>query len=97
MKRLHKFLTITFVLFLLMVLLVPEEALAQGCVMCRQTLESNRQEHGNQMGGGINAGILYVMVVPYLLLSTVAILWYRNSKKTREQRLKIARALGKQV
>lgn len=55
------------------------------CAMCRATVESNvgsgSDASGNEVGSGLNMGILYLMVIPYVLLGTVGFLWYKNSRK----------------
>ena len=61
------------VLILIVVLIFPEMALAQGCAMCKAVVESG-EGSGNIFGGeqaigkGLNMGILYLMAVPYVLL-----------------------------
>ena len=50
------------------------------CAMCKATLES-KSEEGRNVGKGINTGILYLMVVPYLSFGVLAYMWYRNQKK----------------
>ncbi len=70
---------------LLIVLLVflfataPAEA---QCAMCRAVLES---EEGGQAAKGINNGILYLMIFPYLLIGGIGYAIYRSRKKAREQ------------
>jgi high-affinity nickel permease len=56
------------------------QAIAQ-CAMCRASVETNLAEGGNSIGAGINTGILYLLVMPYLIIMIVAFLWYKNSKK----------------
>ncbi len=58
------------------------------CAMCRATVESNvgtgkrhNHEPESKVGLGLNTGILYLMVIPYLLIGTVGFLWYKNSRK----------------
>ncbi|MCX2738956.1 hypothetical protein [Pontibacter anaerobius] len=55
------------------------------CAMCRATVESNvgtgSDASDNEVGSGLNMGILYLMVVPYILIGTVGFLWYKNSRK----------------
>lgn len=66
----------TGLLLLICVLLVamPEGVLAQGCAMCKAVVQSGeggaRIFGGEQpIGRGLNSGILYLMAVPYLLLT----------------------------
>lgn len=57
----------------LVVCLLPDTLLAQGCSMCKAVVESG-ESNTNAFGGaqniglGLNNGILYLMVVPYLLM-----------------------------
>jgi len=57
-------------LLLLVVLLAPAGAWAQGCAMCKAVVESGDGVFGGEqaIGAGLNTGILYLMAVPYLLL-----------------------------
>ncbi|GAA0717227.1 hypothetical protein GCM10009430_13900 [Aquimarina litoralis] len=48
------------------------------CAMCRAVLES---EEGQQTAKGINNGIVYLMIIPYILIGTVGYFIYRNKKK----------------
>jgi hypothetical protein len=52
--------------FLILILVVPHYSEAQ-CAMCKAAVESS-QGQPNSVAAGINKGILYLMVVPYLLL-----------------------------
>ena len=65
-------------LFILLVLICVLPAEAQ-CAMCRAVLES---EQSGTSAKGINNGIMYLMVFPYLLVGTVGYLVYRNRQKT---------------
>jgi hypothetical protein len=59
---------VTFLLFAFVV-----NASAQ-CAMCKAQLESNDGEVGN----GINSGILYLMVIPYLLLTALVLVFFKG-------------------
>jgi hypothetical protein len=48
------------------------------CAMCRATAESATDNVSKGIGEGLNSGIVYLMVVPYLLLATVAIVFFRK-------------------
>lgn len=50
-------------------LMLPAEALAQGCAMCKAVAQGDGVFGGEQaIGRGLNRGILFLMAVPYLLL-----------------------------
>lgn len=57
---------------------VGSELLAQ-CPMCRATAESNLANGGTE-GKGLNNGILYMLGMPYILIGTIAFLWWKNRK-----------------
>ena len=47
------------------------EVIAQ-CAMCRATLENNVNNGQTGIAAGINFGILYLFVTPYLAIATLA-------------------------
>lgn len=61
-------------------LLVSLPAEAQ-CSMCRAVLES---EEKGAAAAGINNGIIYLMIFPYLLIGGVGYAIYRLRKKDKE-------------
>lgn len=60
-------------------LMVGPDLVAQ-CPMCRMSAESN-MANGGTAGAGLNTGILYMLVMPYLLVATIGYIWWRNRKK----------------
>ena len=60
-------------------LLISFDMQAQ-CAMCRAVLES---EAGQSAAKGINDGIMYLMIFPYLLMAGVAYKIYKSRKKSR--------------
>lgn len=74
---------------------VPE-ASAQ-CAMCRASVESNISDGGIGLAEGLNRGILYLMLAPYVLLVTIGYAWYRNSQKYTAERRKVAEVLKRAV
>ncbi len=66
-------------LIALMMLMSGASCLAQ-CAMCRATLENNLSNGNIGIAAGINFGILYLLVAPYLFVLMIAYLWYRTSK-----------------
>jgi hypothetical protein len=51
------------------------------CAMCKATLENNISNGNIGIAAGINFGILYLFVAPYLAIATLAYFWYRTSKR----------------
>ncbi len=69
------------ILFLfLLFLMMPEFAEAQ-CAMCRAVLES---EGSQASAKGINDGILYLMIFPYILIGGIAYFIYRSFKNKKD-------------
>jgi hypothetical protein len=64
-------------LLLLLIWVLPVDG---QCAMCRAVLES---EESGSVAKGINNGIMYLMVFPYLLVGTVGYLVYRNRQKVK--------------
>jgi len=75
-KKCQIFLAVSFFL------LFSEELLAQ-CVMCKAQAEAQYEEDGS----GINTGIIYIMVIPYIILFIVfhkqIIAFFKNWKNRK--------------
>ncbi|HAV54986.1 hypothetical protein [Aequorivita vladivostokensis] len=67
------------ILIIFLIATVPAEA---QCAMCRAVLES---EEGGQAAKGINNGIVYLMIFPYLLVGGIGYAIYRSRKKARRE------------
>jgi len=48
--------------------------------MCRATVETSAS-NGGDLVAGLNAGIIYLATIPYLMLGGLAYFWYRSSRK----------------
>tara|TARA_R110002073_G_scaffold56835_4_gene144334 strand:- start:8687 stop:8899 length:213 start_codon:yes stop_codon:yes gene_type:complete len=48
------------------------------CAMCRAVLES---EEGQKTAEGINNGIIYLMLIPYILIGGIGFIIYRKLKQ----------------
>lgn len=53
---------------------------AAQCPMCKKNVEAHLLAKG-QVGAGLNTGILYLLSVPYLMVGTVAFLWWRRQRR----------------
>lgn len=67
---------------LTLVLISSTDIWAQ-CPMCKMAAESNLK-NGGDAGKGLNAGILYLLATPYLIIGTIGFLWWRNNKAKKE-------------
>ncbi len=54
------------------------------CAMCRAVLES---EKDNSTAKGINNGIKYLMIIPYILVGGVFYFIYKSKKKDKEEKI----------
>ena len=77
----YKLLTIGCLIAFLQVGSIPT-AQAQ-CPMCKMTAESNLKG-GGSAGKGLNSGILYMLLTPYLLIGVVGFVWYKNRRKEED-------------
>lgn len=60
------------------------------CPMCKMSAEQNLKD-GGTAGKGLNQGILYMFVMPYILVGCIGYVWYRN--KLSDEDHEIAEAL----
>jgi hypothetical protein len=65
-------------------LLNAGSVLAQ-CAMCRSTLENNFSNGNPGIGAGINTGILYLLVLPYLAVIILGYFWFKSSRNVRNE------------
>ena len=73
-----------YILLIAAVVLFALDVDAQ-CSMCSAVVESN-QKTGSELAEGLNAGILYLMGIPYALLIFMGIILFRklNQNKAEE-------------
>jgi len=80
-----------FVSIIILMVLTTSQLWAQ-CAMCRGSVESTMGNGRNDVGIGLNTGIMYLFVMPYLIFACIAYLWYKKSRQARnEQRMLTAR------
>lgn len=54
------------------------------CPMCKRNVESSMENPETAKGRGLNNGILYLLAVPYLLVATGGVLWFRHVRKQKQ-------------
>jgi len=75
------------VIALIAMLILPELSFAQ-CPMCKAGAEQSLAA-GSTAAKGLNTGILYLFVTPYLLAITIGFIWWRNNKKSEKYQLEV--------
>ncbi len=73
MKRTLKFSIVFILLFLSL------DMLAQ-CAMCTAVADE-AMKNGSSQGAGINKGVLYLFLTPYLVVGTIGFIWWRKKVK----------------
>ncbi len=70
-------------LVLVVVAFAAEPSAAQ-CAMCKASAEANLKAGGGDPRG-LNAGILYMLAMPYLLVLGIGLWWWSNRRKERKE------------
>ncbi|WP_316832646.1 hypothetical protein [Pedobacter aquatilis] len=70
--------------FLILVLIsltlaLTSDVMAQ-CAMCTINAEQG-VKNGNTQAAGLNTGVIYLLVIPYILATVVGIIWYKKYRK----------------
>jgi hypothetical protein len=73
-----------FGLFVCMLFLTSASAVSQ-CAMCRSTLENNYSNGNPGIAAGINTGILYLLVMPYLAVLILGYFWFKSSRNAQKE------------
>lgn len=55
------------------------------CAMCRASVENNVSNGETTIAAGLNNGILYLFVMPYLMAAVIGFFWYRTAKKKKQK------------
>ncbi|MCX7744729.1 MAG: hypothetical protein N2167_09230 [Flavobacteriales bacterium] len=72
-------------LLLLAAFAIFEDAMAQ-CAMCNETART-ATEGKNENAIALNNGILYLMVLPYIMLAIIGFLWWKYGRKKKNQNI----------
>ena len=72
-------------IFFVIVVLISIQSSSQ-CAMCKAVVESNL-ESGDDIGSGLNEGILYLMSMPYLAVLLFGVFYYLQKRKSKKTEL----------
>jgi hypothetical protein len=74
----------SFLLIASLSVIIPNALQAQ-CSLCQATAETSLKD-GNNSARGLNAGIFYLLVIPYILVGGIGYWWYtKNKEKNNEE------------
>ncbi|HLR00539.1 MAG TPA: hypothetical protein VK102_09190 [Sphingobacterium sp.] len=79
---------VTVLLLGLVLFMQTHDASAQ-CAMCTLNAE-NSVDNGNTFGMGLNRGILFLLVMPFILLAGIFLLWYKKFRKNPKTEAQIS-------
>ncbi|AFL86265.1 hypothetical protein Belba_3782 [Belliella baltica DSM 15883] len=71
------------IVFVIIAFLFTQTASFAQCAMCRASVENNVSNGDTSIGAGLNMGILYLFIMPYMIAMIIGYLWYRNAKKRK--------------
>ena len=80
----NKTLKVVSLVLLLMVIVALIDPVAAQCAMCKGSAEANLKSGGGDPRG-LNAGILYMLLLPYLLVGSIGVWWWRNRRSDAQQ------------
>lgn len=72
---------IVILIGLTLVLILVQQTLFAQCPMCKMAAESNMKS-GGSVGKGLNTGILYLLAMPYIIVSILAYIWKQTKRKS---------------
>ena len=67
-------------------LAVPQMSYSQ-CPMCKAAVESGHGEEPNPLADGLNTGILYLFVLPYLSFGVIGVVFYIRYRRKKQREL----------
>jgi hypothetical protein len=70
-------------LLTLLLLVIVHVAFSQ-CAMCTEVADEATR-NGSSAGDGINKGVLYLFLSPYLIVATIGFIWWRSRRKAQQE------------
>ncbi len=69
------------ILFSFQILLFSQFTVDAQCSLCTKTA----QQMGEKPAQGMNSGILYLMMMPFVIVGFIGFRWWKNNKAVEEQ------------
>lgn len=73
---------VIFILFISVFAGTVSNTASAQCAMCTINAEQG-VKNGNTQAKGINSGVIYLMVIPYILIAGLGVLWYKRYRTQR--------------
>ena len=70
-------------LLIVLIMGVAHVAFSQ-CAMCTEVADE-ATKNGSSAGDGINKGVLYLFLSPYLIVGTIGFIWWRSRRKAQQE------------
>lgn len=77
----------------LMLVTIPLLDYAQ-CAMCRTQIVNNVSHGETTFAAGLNFGILYLFVTPYIAIGVVAFFWFKKARVNEQRKSLTGRIRG---
>lgn len=81
MKKHYLYISIVLILGFILISSIPADA---QCAMCNATA-STANEGKKESALALNRGILFLMSIPYILLSSLLLIWYSYSRQRKAE------------
>ena len=72
------------IIFLTVLILVVAHVAFSQCAMCTEVADE-ASKNGSSAGDGINKGVLYLFLSPYLIVGTIGFIWWRSRRKAQQE------------
>ncbi len=72
------------VVFLVAIILLIAHVGFSQCAMCTEVADE-ASKNGSSAGDGINKGVLYLFLSPYLIVGTIGFIWWRSRRRAQEE------------
>jgi hypothetical protein len=72
------------IIFLTLLILVVAHVAFSQCAMCTEVADE-ASKNGSSAGDGINKGVLYLFLSPYLIVGTIGFIWWRSRRKAQQE------------
>ena len=71
-------------LLVLTLLVLPQDAALAQCALCKANAESSVQT-GASTAKGLNAGIMYLLMIPYAIVGALGYWWYTRNRVREDE------------